>query len=221
VTEPEPPAPTPSAPVTGGARGCRDQVAAALTFELPRKVLLLRQAWNVDENYLPDVQQVVSGEVADGTLTTIASTWVIVVTPKQRSQVRVDIDAAGRPVYMTRYGAQIFVWVKATRWDYVLGARDDTTDAVRRCLIEWPNLTPGQRGDSGYRIYENTLSVEYGIPVRMANAGGRLWCGSVLSLDIDVEETLADGSTREPIGTVATVGVTGTVVGPDQPLPGE
>lgn len=213
--------PVPSAPVTGGARGCRDQVAVAITFELPRKIVLLREAWAVDENQLPDLDMVASGEVTDSHLKADLSTQVIVVTPKQRKQTRVDIDAAGRPVYMTRYACQIFVWVKATMWQNSVDARDITTDAVRRALIEWPNLTPGVRGDSGYRVHEDTLQIEFGTPLRMVNNGGRLWCGSVLNVDIEAEETLADGSTREPIGTVETIQTTTTVRGPDQPFPGE
>lgn len=212
-------APVPSAPVTGGARGCRDQVAQALTFELPRKLVLLREAWLVDENKLPELDKVTSGEVADRFLTPHEASQVIVVTPKQRSQRRVDIDAAGRPVYMTRYACQVYVWTKSRNWQDALDARDNTADAVRRSLIEWPNLTPGRRGDSGYRVVEDSLQIEYGVPARMADNGGRLWCGGVLSLDIEVEETLADGSTREPIGTVNEIVTTTSVVGPTEPFP--
>lgn len=211
--------PVPSAPVTGGARGCRDQVATALTYELPRKIMLLRDAWEVDENALPTLDSVTSGEVTDAHLSAHETTQVIVVTPKQRKQYRVDIDAAGRPVYMTRYAVQVFVWVKSSNWQNSLDARDNTTEAVRRALIEWPNLTPGVRGDSGYRVHEDTLQVEFGTPMRMVNNGGRLWCGSVLSLDLDVEETLSAGSTREPIGTVNEIVTTTRVAGPDQPFP--
>lgn len=214
-------APIPSAPVTGGARGCRDQVAVAITFELPRKIVLLREAWRVDENQLPTLDSVTSGEVTDQHLKGDLTTQVVVVTPKLRKQVRVAMDEAGRPVYMCRYACQVFVWVKAVAWQHSVDARDITTDAVRRSLIEWPNLTPAVRGDSGYRVHEDTLQIEFGTPLRMVNNGGRLWCGSVLSLDIEAEETLSDGSTREPIGTVGEVNATASVVGPDQPFPGE
>lgn len=208
-------------PVPGGPRGCRDQVAAALAFEMPRKIELARQAWSVTPEELPDIEQVVSGEVPDNTLTSIANTWLVVVVPKTRKRTWVAFDEKGFGVYLVRYAVQIFVWIKTANWALALNARDDTADLINQALVEWPNLTPGRHGDSGYRVVEGTIQVDGGSPLRLNQQGGRLWTGSLLSMDVDVQESTAATSTRGPVGTVESVETTAEVVGPGEPFAAE
>lgn len=203
-----------------GANGVRDQMAELIRYEAGRKIPLLREVWSLDQATAPDVDKVVSGEPPDNALTSEGNTWVTVINPRLLKTSRVDIDAAGRPVYMTRYSCRVYVWAKGEDWAEAIAARDNTAVAVRLCFLEYPNLSATMAGDTGYRLHENTYTEEFGEPHRLARSGGRLWAGAVLSIDVDCEESLADGSTRPPIGDVDTpVDIETTAVGPLAPLP--
>lgn len=204
-----------------GANGVRDKLAELLAYETARKLPLLRTVWSLDQAHAPDVDQVVSGETPDNALTSEGDVWVIVINPRLVRTNRVDIDDAGRPVYMTRYSCRVYVYAKGGDWDEAVAARDNVAVACRLALLEYPNLSVDEPGDTGYRLHENTYTEEFGEPRRLDRSGGRVWCANVLSIELDCEETLADGSTRPPIGQVDSALLTDTeVVGPTQPLTG-
>jgi hypothetical protein len=202
-----------------GADGVRDKLAALLLAEVPAKIPLLRTAWAAYGVTIPDLDEVVSGESPDMALDSRGDTWVLVINPRLLSVRRTDI-LDGQPEYMTRYSARVYTWAKGNTWQEAISARDNTAVAVRLALLQYPNLDNQVRGDTGYRLYENTYTEEFGEPLRMANAKGRrVWAGAVHAIDLDCQETLDDGSTREPIGIVQTMTTNATVVGPLQPLP--
>ena len=201
-----------------GANGVRDKLAELLAYETARKLPLLREVWSLDQAHAPDVDQVVSGESADHALTSEGDVWIVVINPRLVRTVRVDIDDAGRPVYMTRYSCRVYIYVKGDTWSGTITARDNVAAACRLALLEYPTLSPDVPGDSGYRLHENTYTEESGEPRRLDRTG-RVWCGGVLSIELDCEENLADGSTRPPIGQADTATLTGTeAVGPAEPL---
>lgn len=204
-----------------GADGVRDRIVELLRFEVARKVPLLRTAFGLDAEKLPLLDEVVSGEATDRVLDSKGDTWVTVINPRLNSMTRVDIRN-GLPVYMNRYSCRIYVWAKSLDWKTAIDARDNLALACRLSLLEYPNLTPDTRGDTGYRLHENTYTEEFGEPLRLASAkGGRVWAGAVLAIDADCEETLEAGSTRPPIGINNEVITDAFAVGPTQPLPGE
>jgi hypothetical protein len=206
-----------------GADGVRDRIVSLLEFETQRKVPLLRTAWDLTEEQLPNFDRLVSGEAPDALLSSGDSNWITVINPRLLKTTRVDIRN-GLPVYLTRYACRIYVWCKADDWAGAIAARDNLAVACRLSLLEYPNLTPGARGDTGYRLHENTYTEEFSEPMRMTTkAGNRVWAGAVIAIDADAEESLEDGSTRPPIGEVEdpqnTITTTAEAVGPAQPLP--
>lgn len=202
-----------------GADGVRDRIAELLAYETARKIPLLRVVWALDQSRAPDVDQVVSGETPDNALTSEGDVWVIVINPRLVRTTRVDIDDAGRPVYMTRYSCRVYVYAKGDDWEGAMAARDNVAAACRLALLEYPTLSADVPGDTGYRLHENTYTEEFGEPSRLNRAGGRVWCGAVLTIELDCEETLADGSTRPPIGQVDSAALTDTeAVGPTEPF---
>jgi hypothetical protein len=206
-----------------GADGVRDRIVSLLQFEVARKVPLLRVAWDLQATSMPEIEQLVSGEPPMHVLDSAGDTWVNVINPRLLKTTRIGIKR-GLPEYLTRYSCRIYVWAKSDGWADVIAARDHLAVACRLSLLEYPNLTPGARGDTGYRLHENTYTEEFGDPFRVKNTGNRAWAGAVLAIDADVQETLEDGSTRTPIGDPAednTITVTAEAVGPGEPLPGE
>lgn len=203
-----------------GADGVRDRLAALLRYEVPRKAPLLREVWSLGQNEIPDIDKIISGETPDDALTSDGNTWVLVINPRLQKMTRVDIDPAGRAVYMSRYSCRIAVYAKGDTWGESIVARDHVALMCRLSLLEYPNLSATVRGDTGDRVHENTYTEEFGEPRRVRNSGGRAWAGALLSVDVDCEETLADGSTRPPIGEVEeAVTVETDVVGPLAPFP--
>lgn len=204
-----------------GSNAVQQQIVGLLRHEMPIKIGLLRSAWNLDAAALPDLDEVVAGESPDNALDSRGATWVLVLTPRVLRSTPVDVDDAGRQVNMVRYSCRIYLWAKAVDWQGAKTARGNLAQVARMCLLEYPNLSATVRGDTGFRSYQGTYIEEFGEPFRLQQSGGRVWAGAVLGIDIDSEETLAAGSTRNPIGEAATFTPTANAVGPTQPLTGE
>lgn len=202
-----------------GADGVRDKLAGLLHAEVPVKIPLLREAWSLSHLHLPDLDEVVSGESPEGALDSRGDTWILVINPRLLKMTRTDI-VDGQPEYMTRYACRVYVWSKGDTWEDAIRSRDNLAVACRLALLQYPTLDNAVRGDTGYRLHENTYTEEFGEPMRLASGKGRrVWAGAVLAVDLDCQETLADGSTRAPIGTTDEVVTNATVVGPLQPMP--
>lgn len=204
-----------------GADEMRDKLGLLLQDTLPRKIPLLRAAWGLDANSLPMVTDITSGEPVDNALSSKKDNWVLVINPRLLTTDQVDIDENGLPVYNARYSCRIMVWAIGGDWDAAILARDNLAVACRLCLLEWPNLEYGTYGNTNFRLHRNTYTEQFGVPLRMQgnSGGGRVWAAAQLSVDVDREDGLTDGSLRPPIGTANTVTPTAQAVGPIQPMP--
>lgn len=204
-----------------GADEMRDKLAVLLRQALPRKIPLLRANWGLDDNSLPMVTDITSGEPVDNALSSKKDSWVLVINPRLLKTDQVDIDPTGLPVYNTRYSCRIMAWAIAANWDAAILARDNLAVAIRLSLLEWPNLEYGTFGNTNFRLYRETYTEEFGVPMRAQgnSGGGRVWAGAQLSVDVDREDDIDDGSLRPPIGTAQTVTPTAQAIGVTQPMP--
>lgn len=201
-----------------GANAVRDQLTLLLASEMPRKIPLLRQAWNIDASLLPDVEQFVSGDVADEVLNGgQGGSWVIVVNPRLLRATRTgDFSPAGESEFHNRYVCRIFVWTLGADWEKSQACRDNLAAAARLSLIQYPTLVnDGTR--TKWRVNEGTYTEDFGVPVR--SRGSRVWSAAILSVEIDAEEYVDDGSTLPPLGTAETITPDAFAVGPGQPFP--
>lgn len=200
----------------------RQVIIDHLSFELPRKLPLLRIAWSYDTTQLPDMDKIIAGEAVDDALSSAddgASTWAVVDAPRLARPPRpVEIDPAGRFVYLSRYSCRISVWVRASEWTAARSLRDRMTVCCRLCLLEYPTLNAQVPGDSGYRLVMNNLTEQYGDLVRIRNKS-ITWAGALVLFEVDAEETLTDGATQVPIGEAEELTTTAEAVGPGQPMP--
>lgn len=202
-----------------GPDGVRDQLAALLGDVVPDKIRALRAAYGVGEESLPDLSMVSSGEIPDSMLSSLGPTWVEVINPRlQPGLRRVDIDPAGYPVYRLRYGCRLYVWALAPDWPSAIVHRDMMVGAVRMTLLEYPTLQR-EPGDSGYLLHEDTYTEEFGQPQRAPNDSGRTWDSALLSIDLETEESMADGALRPPIGENRSTIIGTTLIGPTAPMP--
>jgi hypothetical protein len=203
-----------------GADAVRDQITLLLASEMPRKIPMLREAWDVDAARLPDVGRFHSGDLPDDALTSTKAgapdSWVVVINPRLLRSVRTgDFNELGAPEYRSRYSCRVFIWAKGADSDDAIAARDKLAACARLCLFEYPTLT-NEGGDTGFLIYEGTYTEDFGVPVRAA--GSRCWAAAILSVDADVEEFVDDGSTVGALGSAEQIAATTTAVGPNQPL---
>lgn len=196
----------------------RNQLCDLLSKEVPRKIPLLRAAWELPERDLigPDDVVFVSGDAPEQT---IKETTVNVVNPRLLNTVRTgDINPQGEPEYHTTYACRIYVWAIGEDWFAAENMRDNLAAACRLSFLQYPTLTQAG-GDTGYRVEEGTYTEDFGVPSRVN--GSRCWSAAILSVDVTVEEFIDDGSTRPGLGTADTVTPSVAAVGPIQPLPGE
>lgn len=199
-----------------GANGVRDRIAGFLADEMPRKTMLLRDAWKLDSVAMPDVIKFYSGDAPEEL---VKDTSIVVVNPRLITGVRTgDISPAGEPEYHNRYSCRVYVWVKGPDWDRATEGRDNLAVCARLCLLQYPNLI-STGGDTGYRVEEDTYTEDFGVPVRAQ--GSRVFAAAILNVDITVEEYIDDGSTMPPYGTVNQLAAAAYSVGPLQPFNGE
>lgn len=204
-----------------GPDGVRNGIAALLGEVLPVKVPLLRAAFGITQDELPDIDVVASGEIPESSLSSLGMTWVEVINPRLLPGMRrVDIDPSGYPVYRLRYACRIYCWALGLDWDSALKRRDMIAAAVRASLLEFPTLqtAPGDH-PQGYLVHEDTYTEEYGAPVRAPNDSGRTWASALCSIDMWSEESMADGAMRPAIGAAETTRIGASIVGPTQPIP--
>lgn len=205
-----------------GPNAVRDRLALLLAEEIPRKNVLLRTQWQVDDEALPDPKSYFSGDAPEEL---IKDTCVIVVNPRLLRSVRTgDISPAGEPEYHTRYSCRVYVWAKGSDWDRATEARDNLTVVSRLCLFQYPNLSnkidpDAATTDTGYRAEEDTYTEDFGVPIRAQ--GSRTFAAAILSVDVTVEEYIDDGSTIPQLGTVEQFAAAAYSVGPLDPFHGE
>lgn len=200
-----------------GANGVRDQMALLLATEMPRKIPMLREAWNLDAGKLPELERTITGDPPENVITE-SKGLIAVINPRLLRTSRTgDFNDAGAPEYRSRYSCRVYAWCQGADWDSAIAARDNFAAVARLCLFEYPTLTI-EGGDTGYLMYENTYTEDFGVPVRVA--GSRCYAAAILSIDADVQEYIDDGSTVPPLGTAQQIAATTTAVGPTQPLPG-
>jgi hypothetical protein len=217
--------------------GIADVCVAALLSEVPRKVARLHETngWTDEDlpsaetinvgdpqpaarNVQPQVWNINSGEVTDRALTSAGAPtlWILVLTPRLFKTDQVDIDPYGSPVYMNRYSVRFAVWAKAKNWELAKTYRNRAALVTRMTLLDWPNMVPQTYGDTGYRLHRNTYTEQFLTPVRVES--GSVWAPALLSAEIDAEESLRNGSTRDPIGDANTIQPGGFAVGAGQPM---
>lgn len=202
------------------AGAIRDRLALLLASEMPVKIDLLRQAWELDSGKLPDVDQFISGDLPDEVLNSgRGSAWVVVVNPRLLRTVRTgDISALGEPEYWSTYNCRVYIWAKGKDWQLAQTSRDELCITARLSLLQYPTLT-NEGGDTGFRVEENTYTEDFAVPVRVI--GQNTWAAGMLSVDITAEEYIDAGSTQPALGVAEAITQHTYAVGPSQPFPEE
>jgi len=184
-----------------GAKAVRDAVANLLIADLPYRIDALTQLWVLDRQEIPDPDMVTSGEAADGALDHRGKTWIEVITPRLMPRTRtVGVTADGQLIHRYRYGARIYLWVLAERWQDALNRRDRLATAARDSLLTYPTLAaPPAVGDTGFLVHTSSISEEFAEPTRLDTT--RVRSAALLAYEIEHEYATGAPPTQPPWGT--------------------
>jgi hypothetical protein len=184
-----------------GAKAVRDRVAALLAADLPGRIDIMCELWAIERATIAGPDMVTSGEAVDNALDHQGRTWIEVVTPRLMPRTQtVDMDPRGNFVCRFRYQARIYVWGVADTWGEALDQRDRIMVAGRDALLDFPTLAiPPAYGDTGYLVYRDTLSEEFGPPYRLPKSP-RVWAGGALVYEVAEEYAIGDPTTRPQPG---------------------
>jgi hypothetical protein len=203
-----------------GPDAVRDKVAELLRWDLPRRIPLLREARQLDQRILPDLDpsRIVSGEKPDQVLTTASRSWIEIINPRKLRTTALNLDENGNQVFRSRWALRIYAWALGTMWEEAIAARDALMSAMTSSLLEYPTLnTTEVGGDTGFLVHIDTLTEEPGIPQRIKDSP-KIWCPGALYYQMDDESSLTEASTRPPLGVAEEIIMTNTVVGPSTPF---
>lgn len=188
-----------------GAKAVRDRVAALLAADMPHRITTMCTLWSIDASVFPPPDMVTSGEAADFLLDARGRVWIEVITPRLMPRTQtVGLSANGNMVYRFRYSAKIYIWAIDDHWQGAIDQRDRLTAAARDSLLDFPTLIPPPGGgDSGYCVFPDTLTEEFGEPFRLGSKqpGGsnpRVRAAGLLNYEI-VEEYEVGVPTTRPI----------------------
>lgn len=199
-----------------GPEGARDRIALALADILLLKLPALRAAYDHGADELPPVDAITSGEKPQQHLNSAGDTWVEVTIPRMASSRVIDL-VNGAPQYRIVYATRVYIWALGLSWTDAIDRRDRVTGAVRASLWEFPTLKL-EGGDSGVLVDTSSWSEEYGVPVRPSNPSQRCWATGMLAFETAVEEDLAVGGIRPPIGVTERLAISTRTFGME-PMP--
>lgn len=177
-----------------------------LENDLPKRLLRYRNAWNLDDENLPEpVKYLVYEPIALDhwpTLITVA----ISMTGLERDDYTRVLD----PMYFVNYSMRTYVWVKDDSSEECTAKRDRLVTVVRSSLLDSPSLNLcGSADNLDVSIDEGTIREEYSELTLIK--GERVLAGAYLSYNLRINEVVR----VDTIGEIATIE---TELNPLEPL---
>ena len=167
-----------------GAQFAKKFVTDYLAKDIPTRLLMYRNGWNVDDITLPDPATYLTYEPL--ALDEWPSIITVVLSTKRfdRRGFANGLD----PLYRVIYGMRTYVWVRTEGSEETTLMRDRLTTVVRSALLDYPCL---QR-DGAEReamIDESTVGEEFSDLTLLK--GDRVLAGSYIAYDLSIDEVIA------------------------------
>lgn len=162
-----------------------------LENDLPSRLISFRNAWNLDDENLPEPLEYKNYEPI------AIDAWPMVYTVSNSAEgfVRIDYDVSGNPQYRVDYSLRTYVWVKDDDSEQCALKRDRLSTVIRSALLDHPALERCDSENCEPLVNETTMNEQYSdlslIKGERVMAGG--YCGYTLSIN----ETI----TRKEFGT--------------------
>lgn len=157
-----------------------------LATNLPAWLDALRAEWNLTAAQLPNPVQYSRNPVRAIDKWPVISLNAVAAPGARRSQVLENDQIE----YTTRYGLQVYVWVRAQEWDNAIDQRDDLTTATTSLILANPTFN---LPDEQFLLVEenrNAITESYS-DITPTKQGDRFICGALIAFAVDVREVLS------------------------------
>lgn len=152
-----------------------------LEDDLPSRLIRFRNAWNLDDENLPDPLGYKNYEPI------AIDIWPLVYTVSASADgfERIDYDLQGNPQYRVDYDLRTYVWVKDDDSEQCALKRDRLSTVIRSALLDHPALQRWDSENCEPLIDETSLNEQFSdltlIKGERVMAGG--YCGYTLSIN--------------------------------------
>lgn len=182
-----------------GAYNAKNFVNDYLREDIPSRILKYRNAWNLDDENLPEpLKYLVYEPVAIDRWPTL-----ITVAVSMNGLSRSDMTATADPLYFVEYSMRTYVWVKDDDSEQCTAKRDRLTTVVRSAILDDPCLDLyAQPNHLQAYIDESTLVEEYSDLTQLK--GERMMAGSYLGYTLRLTEVVSASNISDSADSIAT-----------------
>lgn len=168
-----------------GPRVAKEFVTNYLRADLPSRLQLYRNAWNLDDELLPEPVKYLDYEPV--AIDAWPSIHTIVTSTK--TFLRSDYEMDGDPIYKVTYSTRTYIWCRGDSPEICTKTRDNLTTVVRSALLDYPCLTYADTDDRDVLLEEGSLIEEWSdlTPLK----GERVMAGAYLGYDLSLQETVS------------------------------
>jgi len=169
-----------------GAYNAKNFVNNYLKDDIPTRILQYRNAWNLDDENLPEpARYLVYEPVAIDRWPTL-----ITVAVSMNGLSRSDLTSSMDPMYYVEYSMRTYIWVKDDDSEQCTAKRDRLTTIVRSSILDDPCLALyAQPNNLAVFIDEGQLREEYSDLTHLK--GERMMAGAYLSYTLRVTEVIS------------------------------
>lgn len=167
-----------------GPQFAKKFVTDYLKNDIPNRLIMYRNGWNLDDITLPNPESYLTYEP----LALDAWPTIITVVLSTKTFDRRGFANGLDPLYRVIYGMRTYVWVRTEGSEQTTEMRDRLTTVVRSALLDYPCL---QR-DGAEReamIDESTVGEEFSDLTLLK--GDRVLAGAYIAYDLSIDEVIA------------------------------
>jgi hypothetical protein len=168
-----------------GAYKAKNFVNNYLENDLPGRLLKYRNAWNLDDENLPDpTKYLVYEPIAIDHWPT-----VITVAISMTGMERDDYTSLLDPMYFVNYSMRTYVWVKDDNSEQCTAKRDRLVTVLRSSILDSPSLSLcGASDNLDVQVDESSIREEYSDLTLLK--GERVMAGAYLSYNLRINEVV-------------------------------
>ena len=167
-----------------GPHKAKEFVNLYLESDLPDRLIKYRNAWNLDDEELPEPKKYLSYEP----IAIDAWPTLITVAISMDGLERTDYTRLFDPRFSVNYTMRTYIWVKDDQSDLATLKRDRLTTVLRSALLDGPSLN--QCGDAeGLEVMIDESSIREEYSELTLIKGERVMAGAYIGYTVTIVET--------------------------------
>lgn len=177
-----------------GPRFAKQFVTEYLAEDLPSRLTIYRNGWELDDESLPDPLEFLTYEPVG------LDTWpcIITIAMSTNSMTRIDyVEEVFDPIYRVDYSMRTYIWVRADTALEGDQMRDNLTTVVRSALLDYPSVKYADSENRDVLIDEGSVREEFSELTLLK--GDRVLAGAYISYTLSLNEVVA----RNPIAEIS------------------